>query len=391
MYAAAIESLKGGDEPVGIRCLLALAELCREVECSELLGVIGGHTSILRLISDGEVFASNDGRKRERASLALGLSVDSDNNSVGDSIDTNSFCEEDGEEENEVQAAAATVAARVASSGCSFPMRSTAPCSREEGSECGRHPLRYDFVVCGGCTLATSNHIEGRDCCPVVGEITPSQGTSQPTCSNGNISILVRPVKERQHSQFDVGFQMWPAAVILSRWMCANPEVIRGRCVLEVGSGLGLCGLVAAHLADTVTLSDFNPVVLRALEANVALNAGCTTAMIGVPASARREEGGVSVSGAGELRRVAIDTPGQVRVRHLDWDLLQAPEDAKSACQDPHGTPVLSEGSSSVLRLEECDLTDVVAGELGSGDFERVRCDARFDVIIASDHICQVS
>ncbi|CAM9725220.1 unnamed protein product, partial [Scytosiphon promiscuus] len=36
---------------IGIRCLLALGELCRELECSERLGLIGGHQSIVRLMT----------------------------------------------------------------------------------------------------------------------------------------------------------------------------------------------------------------------------------------------------------------------------------------------------------------------------------------------------
>jgi predicted nicotinamide N-methyase/RimJ/RimL family protein N-acetyltransferase len=41
---------------------------------------------------------------------------------------------------------------------------------------------------------------------------------------------------------------VWPPSVLMSRWMCAHPEVVKGKVVLELGAGLGLIGFVAARL-----------------------------------------------------------------------------------------------------------------------------------------------
>jgi hypothetical protein len=86
------------------------------------------------------------------------------------------------------------------------------------------------------------------------------------------LELLVRPSRQHQTSQFDVGMVLWPAALVLARWLCRNAALLRGKSVLELGAGMGLAGLAAAHLARRVCLTDFNPLVLENLRANVELN-----------------------------------------------------------------------------------------------------------------------
>lgn len=52
-----------------------------------------------------------------------------------------------------------------------------------------------------------------------------------------------------------MGGDLWHAALLLSAWLMTYPEVVRGLRVLELGSGLGLCGIVAGYLARSVTLT----------------------------------------------------------------------------------------------------------------------------------------
>lgn len=95
--------------------------------------------------------------------------------------------------------------------------------------------------------------------------------------------VLIHQVTERQSAQEDVGFVMWPSAVALSRWLVSNPQVVKGRTVLELGAGCGLTGLVAATLSPShVILSDFNPKVLENLERNIVLNNASSTRAIGL-------------------------------------------------------------------------------------------------------------
>jgi hypothetical protein len=84
--------------------------------------------------------------------------------------------------------------------------------------------------------------------------------------------VVVRAVTDAQQSQFTVGYLMWPAAIILGRWirrdLCGKSHqqqggmpstrssegaattnsrsLLRGRSVHELGAGIGLSGLVAA-------------------------------------------------------------------------------------------------------------------------------------------------
>lgn len=377
LYNEAIKSLGDGDEYLATRCLNAIAELCKEVECSEILGAIGGHQTVLGIMTDGEIPSKT--RQRGNAGSRLAGQQDSttdlaSSDRVGVPCGGGSNLDETDEIEDKVQAAAALVAARVVSSGCAFPMRPSL--SGAESSEVGSYPLRYEFAV-NISGLPLDEKVEGKDVGIEACEGGGTRGISD------RISILLRTVKERQQSQFDVGLVMWPAAVILSRMLCKHPEKIRGKCVLEIGSGLGLTGLVASHIASDVTLSDFNPAVLRNLEANVSLNAGWT-GVVGGPDEGRIEGSAKKIVERGET---AIATPGRVHVRHLDWDKLDVPEDfPSSASLDPTEVmgPVASDG-------ERSDAGTAVGPAEAVGGFERAELEKRFDVIIASDHICQVS
>lgn len=70
------------------------------------------------------------------------------------------------------------------------------------------------------------------------------------------------------------GQVLWPAAKLLARYLAENPEVFQHRTTAcEIGSGLGLTGLLCAQYCNIV-LTDHNPVVMNVLKANAALNQG---------------------------------------------------------------------------------------------------------------------
>ena len=52
------------------------------------------------------------------------------------------------------------------------------------------------------------------------------------------------------------GLYLWPAATLLARYVWANRDAFKGRCVVELGAGVGLPGLVAAAVGGDVTLTD---------------------------------------------------------------------------------------------------------------------------------------
>ncbi|CAM9875264.1 unnamed protein product, partial [Ectocarpus sp. 6 AP-2014] len=471
LHAVAVANLRptASDAAVtlGIRCLLALGELCRELECSERLGLVGGHQNILRLMTEG----NTAGHPRRRASGAsTKIKQQQEQRSRTGDVDqaggqgkpglddAGARCdsergqeEDDDEDEDEVQSAAAFVAAQVVSSGSAFPMRKML--GGEGSSGLGRFPLRYIFVI---------DHADRLHETRPSGAVGTAEGgdfgASEVGGDGERISVLVRPVKQRQHSQFDVGFVMWPAAIILSRLLCQNPSLVRGRRVLEIGAGLGLAGLVAARIQQapssasnasleglpcssggtvvgsrsdvaataSVTLSDFNPLVLRALEANVALNSPHSgiAADGGVSCGIRRdasncdeENGGVPAKhdGRGEAKEATVEH-GTVHVRHLDWDKLEGvPGVGADSCRS---CTVVELGGGRTQAAESQPRDDADSGNFDNSEpssyaagscFPRDGClhgvsrggedggvkgiehGERFDVIIASDHICQAS
>ena len=63
---------------------------------------------------------------------------------------------------------------------------------------------------------------------------------------------------------------IWKAADILSKYIIEElgESVLKGKSVLEVGSGPGLCGLVAQHWAKEVVLSDYQDLVMDLIAIN---------------------------------------------------------------------------------------------------------------------------
>ncbi|KAL4442975.1 hypothetical protein ABPG77_008466 [Micractinium sp. CCAP 211/92] len=63
----------------------------------------------------------------------------------------------------------------------------------------------------------------------------------------------------------EAGAVVWDAALVLSHYIAVHQELVRGRRVLELGSGPGAVGCTAAALgASTVAVTDLQPVVALA-------------------------------------------------------------------------------------------------------------------------------
>ncbi|KJE95421.1 hypothetical protein CAOG_05876 [Capsaspora owczarzaki ATCC 30864] len=83
-----------------------------------------------------------------------------------------------------------------------------------------------------------------------------------------------------------LGCALWDGGVVLARWIYENGAAFRGQTVLELGSGCGLPGVLAAHYAAHVTLTDYIDPVLDNLRYNVRLNSEDADADRGVDAEA---------------------------------------------------------------------------------------------------------
>ncbi|KAJ1626408.1 hypothetical protein T492DRAFT_910115, partial [Pavlovales sp. CCMP2436] len=111
-------------------------------------------------------------------------------------------------------------------------------------------------------------------------------------------------VQELQVAQGGLGWRVWVGGLILAEWLAAHADSLRDASVLELGSGLGLPGLVASQLgARSVAMSDCLEPLVRNLELNVRLNASR------VPASTRVRVCAVDV-------RAALGKAGQAVSSH---------------------------------------------------------------------------
>jgi len=80
-----------------------------------------------------------------------------------------------------------------------------------------------------------------------------------------------------------LGEKVWGGGLCMALALAAQPSLVEGLHVLELGSGIGITGLVVAAMgsARTVTLSDYHPALLAALTRSVEANssafgsAGC--------------------------------------------------------------------------------------------------------------------
>ncbi len=72
------------------------------------------------------------------------------------------------------------------------------------------------------------------------------------------ISITLKGFKHEHERIFDsTGLTLWRASKLLCDFMCSNVHYVEKKSVLELGAGLGLCGLLAYHLnASSVVMTD---------------------------------------------------------------------------------------------------------------------------------------
>ncbi|CAB1115494.1 unnamed protein product [Ectocarpus sp. CCAP 1310/34] len=162
---------------------------------------------------------------------------------------------------------------------------------RGEGSSgLGRFPLQYNFVI----DHADKLH-QTQPYCAVGTAEGGDVGAGEVGGYGEQISVLVRPV---------------PSSA-------SNASLVRIAC----STGGTVVGSRSDVAAASVTLSDFNPLVLRALETNVALNSPRLIAGIaaggGVPGDLRRD-----ASNCDEETEATVQH-GTVHVRHLDCNKLE--------------------------------------------------------------------
>ena len=137
-------------------------------------------------------------------------------------------------------------------------------------------------IVASGCPFNSS-----RDCT----ERRPAPLRFAASSETGDgATLALRQVPKSVGVHYDVGFLLWPSAILLSRFFCtelgvgadARRTLLPNARVLELGAGIGMVGLTLANCARVddamaaapaeVILTDFNPEVLQNLQYNISLN-----------------------------------------------------------------------------------------------------------------------
>lgn len=73
------------------------------------------------------------------------------------------------------------------------------------------------------------------------------------------------------------GQLVWPGATLLNDYLSQNAEMLKGLAVIELGSGVGVTGVLCGRFCDKVVLTDHNDEVLKILNKNIDLHASSET------------------------------------------------------------------------------------------------------------------
>jgi predicted nicotinamide N-methyase len=78
-----------------------------------------------------------------------------------------------------------------------------------------------------------------------------------------------RSLQEGRNPAFPYWTKVWSSSLGMVEYLSCNPDLVRGKEVLEVGAGLGLPSLYAAQLARGVIVSDYLPDAVELLSLNI--------------------------------------------------------------------------------------------------------------------------
>ncbi|KAK9939436.1 hypothetical protein M0R45_016132 [Rubus argutus] len=75
-------------------------------------------------------------------------------------------------------------------------------------------------------------------------------------------------------TDFDLTGQLvWPGAMLLNDYLSKNAEILQGCTIIELGSGVGITGILCSRFCSEVVLTDHNEEVLKVLNKNIELHA----------------------------------------------------------------------------------------------------------------------
>lgn len=81
-------------------------------------------------------------------------------------------------------------------------------------------------------------------------------------------------IEETAESEGGIGAGCWLSGICLSTWLMNNPNIFKGKRVLELGSGIGLCGIVTSCLDNVVevNMTDMYKALTDTMKSNIEHN-----------------------------------------------------------------------------------------------------------------------
>ncbi|KAJ4724473.1 protein N-lysine methyltransferase METTL21A-like [Melia azedarach] len=74
-------------------------------------------------------------------------------------------------------------------------------------------------------------------------------------------------------TDFDLTGQLvWPGAMLMNDYLLKNAELLQGSSIIELGSGVGITGILCSRFCREVLLTDHNDEVLKILKKNIELH-----------------------------------------------------------------------------------------------------------------------
>jgi len=168
-----------------------------------------------------------------------------------------------------------------------------------------------------------------------------------------------------------VGAKLWLVARVMCREMSNNPDMVSAKDVLEIGAGVGACGLLASKLgARSVVITDYVDSLLINLRDVLPLNCGT-----GEDSNENEDiQGDTSIFSAALLKeddqssktKIPKWSSGNVAVRFLDWeDSLVAEMSSTEHLQTDRGKGGPLDGPSSrkvAPPLVDSEQFDIIIG-----------------------------
>ncbi|PIN17473.1 Calmodulin-lysine N-methyltransferase [Handroanthus impetiginosus] len=96
-------------------------------------------------------------------------------------------------------------------------------------------------------------------------------------------------------TDFDLTGQLvWPGAELLNDYLSKNAEMLQGCSVIELGSGVGITGMLCSRFCSKVVMTDHNDEVLKILRRNIELHRSSQDSLCSAGLEAEKLEWGNS-------------------------------------------------------------------------------------------------